>query len=135
MFIVPFIHNCIDQNILKINIIKILTIGGKNLWEETNSLHIDKDILNPNDIYKKNKPIKLDKKTLLCEIDQTKTQISDFYKWEEIELDNNDIFCWKTFIYLTGNNDTTWLDIPDSEKIGPYLVKDIIKKIMKKNKK
>jgi phage tail protein X len=51
MFIVPFIHKVVTQNNLQINVFKVLTIGGSELWEEENGLNIDKDILNPNDIY------------------------------------------------------------------------------------
>ena len=58
MFIVPFIHNVVNHNNIKIHNIKLLTIGSKYLWEEDNNLDIDTDILNPNDIYRKNNIIK-----------------------------------------------------------------------------
>jgi hypothetical protein len=132
MFIVPFIHNIVDQATIKINVIKILTIGGKILWEEKNSLDIDKDILNPNDIYKKNKIIKYDKVTQLCEVDITKTNISDFYKWDEIDINDNETFCWRSYIYLTGVDGIIWLNIPETEKLGKYLVKDLIMAIILK---
>ena len=54
MLILPFIHSVISNNTnnnFKVNVIKVLTIGGNTIWEEDNSLHIDNDILNPNDIY------------------------------------------------------------------------------------
>ena len=41
-------------SILMLMSIKLLTIGGQIIWEEENTLHIDNDILNPNDIYRKN---------------------------------------------------------------------------------
>ena len=44
MFIIPFIHNTITQNLIQINIIKILTIGGYQLWEENNIKNLDKDL-------------------------------------------------------------------------------------------
>ena len=132
MLIIPFTHNVVDQNTIKINVINLLTIGGNTLWEENNSLNLNNDILNPNDIYIRNKPIKLDKFTHLCEVDNEKTNISDFYKWDEIGLEDKETFCWRTYIFLTGSDGMTWLDIPESEKLNKYLVKDIVKAIIQK---
>lgn len=132
MFIVPFTHTVVNNNNFEVNIINVLTIGGKYIWEEKASLHIDKDILNPNDIYRKSTVIKYDKNLQLCEVDTEKTNISDFYKWEEVGLEDSETFCWKTFYYFTGNNKLSWLDVPDSEKIGKYNVKDLIKSIVQK---
>ncbi len=132
MLILPFIHNIVDNTTLKVNTIKFLTIGGQNLWEEKSSLHIDKDILNPNDIYRKSIPIKFDKTLQLCEVDTEKTIISDFYKWEEIDLQDTETFCWKSYYYFNGSNKLCWLETPDSEKLGKYNVKDLIKAIIQK---
>jgi hypothetical protein len=132
MLILPFTHNIHNTNNLNVNTIKFFTIGGKLIWEEENSLHIDKDILNPNDIYRKSKPIKFDKKLKLCEVNDIKTNISDFYKWEEINLEDSDTFCWKTYYYFTGTDNMCWLNIPETEKIGDYKVKDLIQTIILK---
>lgn len=132
MFIIPFTHNIIDQNTFKINVIKLLTIGGNSLWEENNSLNLDKDILNPNDIYKRGTQIKFDKNTYLCEVDCEKTNISDFYNWDEIDLKDTDTFCWRSYFYLTGNDNISWLNIPENEKLSKYLVKDLVRTIVHK---
>jgi hypothetical protein len=131
MFILPFIHEVVPQPTFQVNIIKFLTIGGQILWEEENKLHIDNDILNPNDIYRKATPIKFDKQLQLCEVDVTKTNLLEFYKWKELDFSDKDTFCWRTIIHLA-NNSENWLNIPDSEKIGNYKVKDIVAKIMEK---
>ena len=131
MLILPFIHKIVNNNTFEVNIIKVLTIGGYTLWEEKNTLNIDTDILNPNDIYRKNKVINFDKNLHLCEVDIEKTIISDFYKWEEISLNDTEIFCWKSFYYFTGDN-MCWLEPPTSEKIGKYNVNDLIKMIIQK---
>lgn len=131
MFILPFIHEVVPQTAFQVNVIKILTIGGQTLWEEENKLHIDKDILNPNDIYRKSTPIKFDKQLQLCEVDITKTNILDFYKWKELDISDNETFCWRTIVHLA-NGKECWLNIPDSEKIGNYKLKDIITRIMEK---
>jgi len=72
MLIIPFIHNVVDQNSIQIHTIKVLTIGGRGIWEEDNSLNLDKDILNPNDIYRKGTTIKFDKKLQICEVNTEK---------------------------------------------------------------
>jgi hypothetical protein len=132
MLILPFIHNTVNNNNFEVNIIKVLTLGGQTLWEEKNTLHIDNDILNPNDIYRKSSPIKYDKTLQLCEVDTDKTNISDFYKWEEIALEDSETFCWKTYYYFTGSNRQCWLEPPDTEKLGKYNVRDLIKTIVQK---
>jgi len=137
MLILPFIHGVISNNTnntnnnFKVNVIKVLTIGGNTIWEEDNSLHIDNDILNPNDIYRKQAPIKYDNKLLLCEVDTNKTNLSEMYNWNECSLDDSNTFCWRTFYYFT-NNKLCWLEIPDNEKIGKYPVKDLIDRITKR---
>ena len=68
----------------------------------------------------------------MCEVDIGRTKIEDFYKWEEINLNDSEIFCWKTYYYFTDTNKISWLEIPDSEKMGKYKIKEIIKKITQK---
>ena len=132
MLILPFIHNVTNQNTIQIHTIKVLTLGGRGIWEEDNSLNLDKDILNPNDIYRKGTTIKFDKQLQLCEVNTEKTKISDFYKWDEIDFEDTETFCWRTYTYLTGNDSANWLDIPSSEMLGKYTVKDLIAKIVQK---
>jgi hypothetical protein len=130
MFILPFIHKVVNQPTFDINIIKFFTVGGNNIWEEEKDLRIDKDILNPNDIYRKGKPIKINDTFKLYEIDLSKTNVSEFYNWEEIDINNKETFCWKTYYILTGTNNVSWLDIPDNEKLGSYKLKELINKII-----
>lgn len=132
MLILPFIHNVVDQNNIQIHSIKVLTIGGRGIWEEDNSLNLDKDILNPNDIYRKGTTIKFDKQLQICEVNTEKTKISDFYKWDEIPFEDIETFCWRTYVYLSGNCSANWLDIPVSEMLGKYKMRDLIVKIIQK---
>lgn len=135
MFIVPYTHNIITQtqNNIHVNIhtIKILTIGGKQLWEENNKLDIDNDILIPNDIHRKGNIIKLGKNIKLCEVDSYKTNINDYFKWDEININDNDTFCWRTYIQIIDNNNYNWLNIPEAEKFDKILLRDIINAIIK----
>ncbi len=131
MFIVPFIHKAVNENNMSVNSIDILTIGGKTLWEESNTLDIDKDLLNANDIYRKENIIEMDKDIKLCEIDINKTNVKDFFKWNEIDLGSDDLFCWRNYIYVTNNKKKdVWMDIPEKEKLSDISVKNIIFQIM-----
>ena len=132
MLILPFIHNTVTQNSIQVHTIKFLTIGGQHIWEEDKSLKLDEDILNSNDIYRKGPVIKFDKQLQICEVDMEKTQVTDFYKWEEVEFEDTETFCWRMYIHLTGNNGDNWLDIPVSEMLGKYSVKAIIDRILQK---
>jgi hypothetical protein len=132
MLILPFIHNVKSNANLNVHTIKFLTIAGQSMWEEMDGLRINKDILNPNDIYRKSKTIKFDNKLRVCEVNTDKTNISEFYKWEEITLNDNETFCWKTYYYFTGLDNVCWLNIPETEKIGDYKVKDLIQRIILK---
>jgi len=132
MLIIPFIHNVVNQNSIQIHTIKVLTIGGRGIWEEDNSLNLDKDILNPNDIYRKGTTIKFDKELRICEVNSEKTKITDFYKWDEIAFEDTETFCWRTYVYLSGNGSANWLDIPTSEILGKYKIRDLITKIIQK---
>jgi hypothetical protein len=134
MLILPFTHEVRKQNNLNIHIIKILTIAGKNIWEESDKLNVDKDILNPNDIYRKGDITKINKNICLCEVDIHKTCIDNFYKWEEVDGNDSDTFCWRKFIYFIDNNNESWLNIPDNEKLGRYRINEIIKPILKMTK-
>jgi hypothetical protein len=137
MFIIPFIHTIVQQNninqtSINVNVIKILTIGGKLVWEESDLLDIDNDILKPNDLHLKGRIIKLNNNTYLCEIDTSKINIDNFYKWEEIPYTDNDTFCWRSYVQLIDNKNNNWLNIPNSEKLGNISVKTIISKIFEK---
>jgi hypothetical protein len=135
MFIIPYIISRKDNINTCVYNIQILTIGGKELWEESNNLDIKSDILGPNGLYYKNISADALKgmNTYLCEIDRGQTNLNDFYKWKELSLNDNDTFCWKTFIYITDNNGNIWLPIPSNEKISNFKIQDIIHVILSKN--
>ena len=62
-----------------------------------------------------------------CDKNAYVTNISDFYKWDEIKLEDKDIFCWRTF-YTFGEKDNycNWLPVPTNQYIGKYNYKDLI---------
>lgn len=137
MFIIPFTHTIKNEKNIKINIIKILTVAGKDLWEEESNLDIQSDILIPNGLYSLNKTPTFKLKGLdvyMCEIDTDKTHMSDFYNWNEIDMES-DNFCWRTFYHITDLNNNIWLPVPDNEKISNFKIIDIINAILINSKK
>ncbi len=137
MFIIPFTHTIKNEKNIKINIIKILTIAGKDLWEEESNLDIQSDILIPNGLYSLNKTPIFKLKGLdvyMCEIDIDKTTMTDFYNLNEIDIES-DNFCWRTFYHITDLNNNIWLPVPDNEKISNFKIIDIINAILINSKK
>jgi hypothetical protein len=120
MLIVPFIHKITEEKDMNIHNIKILTIGGKYLWEESEE---PTRILHSNNIYSKH--IVHYDNTYLCEVDLEKTDMNDMYHWNELDINDNETFCWRNYIYFSGKNKECWLQYPKSEKMG-----DIINKII-----
>ena len=108
MLIIPFIHRISYEKDIHIHTIRILTIGGKHLWEDDiTSLAkngIYGNITQVDDIY-------------LCEVDITKTNMDDMYKWSEIDIHDNETFCWRDYVFFNGKNNECWLHTP-TETIG-----------------
>lgn len=129
MFIIPFTYHKTTLQNPKITIHRfiILTIGGKQLWTENDSLDPIHDILHPNQIYLETPPIKYEN-YYLCQVDITKTDMNEFYKWDEIELKDEECFCWRTFYTFGTEFDlSNWLPIPKNESLE---LESIFKKII-----
>jgi hypothetical protein len=129
MFIIPFIHKIRKVNTMTVHMIQILTIGGTTLWKESPSLQLEADILHPNGIYLEETPFQW-KDVYFCKVDTTKTEMDDFYQWDEISK-QSDMFCWRTF-YTFGNELAcdSWLPIPSH--LEPYSCNDLIRCICHK---
>lgn len=123
MLIIPFIHRIVNEKNMNVHNIRILTIGGRYLWEESGDIN---DILNQNGIYCNN--IQSDS-IYLCEVDTEKTNVNDIYKWSEIDINDTETFCWKDYIYFVGKNNECWLNIPKSEQLGNTNVNTILQLI------
>ena len=136
MIIIPFIHIITNEKNMNVHNIRILTIGGKYVWEESGweesgreesgwkeSSNVN-DILNQNDIYCSN-TIMFDN-VYLCEVDIKKTNINNMFKWSEIDINDSETFCWKDYIYFVGKNNDCWLHLPKCEKIDNIDINKII---------
>jgi hypothetical protein len=132
MFIVPFIYKVTKENNVQVHSIHLLTIAGKKLWEEDASFDVDRDILEPNDIYRKGDIQTIMKNVKLCEVDLERTNIQDFYQWKEIPLEDDTTFCWRTYFHLLGEKQECWLPVPHHETIGNHDVQTILQMIIRK---
>lgn len=113
MIIVPFIHKVTNQKDMNVHSIRILTVGGKDLWEESKGSV--KNLLQSNGIY--SKKTKKKDNIYLCEVDTIKTDINDIYKWSELDINDRETFCWRDYIFLKGINNECWLQYPKNEMI------------------
>jgi hypothetical protein len=98
-------------NFIPVHSYTILTIGGKTLWTEGYTEDSVEQILIHNELYTDS--IQKYGDVYLCRINTEKTQMSDFYMWNEIT--NPTTFCWRT-LYTFGEKQN-WLPHPN-ESIG-----------------
>ena len=117
MILLPYIHRIKIVNQIPVHSYTILTIGGKQLWaedvetEDVEDAEAITQILINNDVYADS--IKQHDDIYLCSINTEKTNIADFYTWNEII--DSDTFCWRT-LYTFGEHQN-WLPHPTG-KIG-----------------
>lgn len=130
MFIIPFIHNHKTIKGIHVSIIQILTIGGKMLWKEDDGLDINQDILEPNGLYLSGSMIKKNN-MIYCPIDQSRTALDDFYRWEEMSKEDEETFCWRTFyLFSEKQNQHMVLPIPATTMIHNRPLSDVIHPIL-----
>jgi hypothetical protein len=111
MILLPYVHAVKMVNFIPVHSYTILTIGGKQLWTEDTLEDSVEQILINNDLYVDS--IKQHGDVYLCRINIAKTNMTDFYKWNEIT--DPDTFCWRT-LYTFGEQQN-WLPHPNN-KIG-----------------
>lgn len=116
MFIIPYVETTTEINNIHITIYHVLMIGGTRLWKEdtatATATDIEDHILRPNDIYLSLRP-HITELYALCRVDTTKTQMEDYYTWEEMSADDEETFCWRTFYMI----DKKWLSVTDESDI------------------
>ena len=121
MFIIPYIHKKTQINNMFVTCISIFTVGGTQIWEEDDSFTLN-DVLIINDIFVYEPP-QLKGNTYFCNVDSNKTNMSDFYKWEEI-TPGMETFCWRTFYLFGKDSYTSWLPLP-TRNIGQYTYQEL----------
>ena len=123
MLILPFIHNRTVLPAITVSALQLLLIGRSTVWSEEDGMDLCEDILHPNGVYLSASPIPLGD-TWLCPVDTKKTNLSDFYRWEECATDDSNI-SWRT-IYLTVGPSHS---VPPSENLGPHTYTEILEAI------
>lgn len=89
--------------------IRLMCQGGKIPWIEE-SQAID-DILHPNGIFAKKihkSTININQECILAEIDTCKTDMTTMYDWHEIDANDQETLCWRTFTFGVSGK-TVWL--------------------------
>lgn len=101
---------------------------GDYLWEETD-INIEKDILEPNELFPFKPPILKDN-AVWVHIDHKKTNIKSMFNWREISLANtNTTLSWRTFIFIDNNTNEQWLTCPGNMILGNMNLVDIAREI------
>lgn len=129
MFILPYQSTSYVFQGIRVQTIRYLTVGGRFLWREDDSLDVLRDILEPNGIYLASPPVWV-KDTVFCQVDHTRTKLSDLYQWEEIPLTDRDTFCWRTYYLMaketTQGTTADWLPVPVRERLEPYSLQEVM---------
>jgi hypothetical protein len=125
MILLPYIHRVTTLHSIPVHSYTILTIGGTQLWTEFDNTVTD--ILECNDLYTDH--ITEMEDICLCSINTEKTNVTDFFKWNEIS--DQTTFCWRT-LYTFGEKQN-WLPHPN-EYIGDYSYQDVCDLIAKDQK-
>jgi hypothetical protein len=131
MYIIPYIRTVSTLNGIQVSVYRILTEGGINLWQESDELIplLENFVLETNGIYLKRRPVVCNE-LYICEVDDAKTAIDDFYVWNELSIDDKSTTCWRTFYVFDESNNGTWLPTnPTSEKLSHYNCDDIVRDI------
>ena len=134
MFIIPFLYHIKKENNIHVISIQLLTIGGMELWKEDDSMDLDRDILEVNDLHRTGDLIVWNKDIMFCEMDLQKTKIDDFYQWSELSREDRDTFCWRTYYYFKGEKEESWLSIPSHEMLGNQSVRTLLEYLVENKK-
>ena len=104
----------------RLQIIRILTLGGTDLWQEEEVLRLKEDVLDPNGLpllcYDTYKGIHF------CQLDPSRMDLSEYYEWDEVDPTvTPSVFCWRTFYWM---GDV--LPPPQTARLGPFSCKEIV---------
>lgn len=124
MFILPFHHTTVSTLSTHVSAFQFLIIGRSSIWKEDCTPENVSEILHTNGMYLSAEPIQW-KETLLCPVDIQKTNMADFYRWEELPV-SHEMFCWKT-VYILGSEPNTHngLALPN-ETVGPHSYTELV---------
>lgn len=126
MFILPYLYHRTSLGSVILHEWNLLTVSGIRLWKEEDMLRLKEDILEPNGFILRSEPRRMND-LMLCELDDSKLDMSDYYRWEELtteQLCKDDVFCWRKY-YSAGPSDdlrasihSQWLPPPESHVLS-----------------
>lgn len=98
MYLVPYIHTKIKCGDVFLHSLQVfLADGGNSFWKTEESAPtletIRKEYCEENGIYVKK--IQVAKQFAFCEVDGQRTNLNDFYKWNETKQE-----CWRMFSFF-----------------------------------
>lgn len=110
MKLFPFILKDIKETLKMTSLKVFLGLGGKALWrtDETALSHeqVKEEYLLPNGLIPK-RMFEV-ASILFVEIDSAKTNLQDFYTWEEALIQSSKPECWRTFSFFTDGKGAEW---------------------------
>ncbi len=98
-------------HILSVNV--FLAHAGKSVWktEELGNIPIQSivsEYCEPNGIYIVNSHLDTANQTAYLLVDSTRTNVSDFYNWEEALQQQAKPECWRRFYFIQHTNGANW---------------------------
>jgi hypothetical protein len=112
MKLVPFFLQESIKNTFRVHILYLfLGYAGKSVWttEDQDFLSaqtILQDYCEPNGIFVKN--IQIEKDIAYIQVNNTQTNIADFYSWEEAVNKSEKPECWRRFYFLEDAQGGDW---------------------------
>ena len=108
---------------------------GKALWETDEKTPLKKDFVQkeyliPNGFVGTMHTFTKD--ICLFEVDQTKTNIKDFYMWLDKSAEE-DTTVWRPFFQITGNENYQWEEETKKHSLGALSVQDIWTMVLRQN--
>jgi hypothetical protein len=114
MKVLPFILAKKKVNTFTITSVNVfLAHGGKSVWktEESGLLPLQTvlgDYCEPNDIYGLKSYVDTENQTAYIQVDPEKTNLSEFYTWEEALHHSTKPECWRRFYFIQDTDGADW---------------------------
>lgn len=110
MKVLPFILKEKQGSLAITNLSLFLAHGGRSFWQ-TEELTIsnkalEEEYLLPNGLFPKS--VHASKEIVYVWIDENKTNVNDFYMWEEAYKHPQKPECWRSFYFFKDSTGTPW---------------------------
>lgn len=135
MKLIPFFYSKKETNEFTIYTLRLFTErAGKSIWKADGQLSADeisRDHMEPNGLFSKR--VLINKDIAFIEIDSEKTNLNDFFSYEEALANPDKPECWRKFYFFIDKRNESWWsskDIQtDLEETGSvhFLFEDILR--------